>query len=515
MLIAIMITTCQGDKSVPVAGLNLSQSGENIEVGVGETFQLTATIEPSDATEKGIFWTSSNPSVASVIGGTVTGVLPGVATIAATTFNGEKTASVNVNVAVSVEEIRLSEEIPEVMPGNTIPALAYTIFPAKATNKTVIWSSEHPQFATVNSVTGEITGVSDGIATIVATSVKGDAVSRGRVEVTSAVSIKNIILNHEVWAIFKDQTAQFIYTETGSFPDAYPKAPFPSGPTTDLPHPTPRYQLAYTIMPDNATFKDVTWSTTDNDATVVSVDPATGLITALAPGIAVITVTSDRGGVTAECTVMVPDMANLGTNLLNNPGFEEPSAVSANITWPGWTWVGSTWLSSFYNSTNNPANTNTNRIPHNSGTGNDAVNPFTSGNAAFFAGTLTGTYAMRFGSNGAGVLYQNVPVTAGKVYYYAVDAGFSTNNNSNFSIKTDETLKILSLDGLTCYHETPFLTTPGATTWVQKDVAGVFVAPPGVSEVRFQLDQRNHSAGNQAPFMVFDNCRLQEVTFPD
>ena len=55
----------------------------HVEVEEGETLQLTATVSPSDATNKNISWSSSDPSVATVKDGTVTGVAKGSATITA------------------------------------------------------------------------------------------------------------------------------------------------------------------------------------------------------------------------------------------------------------------------------------------------------------------------------------------------------------------------------------------------------------------------------------------------
>ena len=58
------------------------------ELSVGESFTLTATVLPDNATDKTLTWTSSDPSVASVNGGVVTAVAPGTAVITATTTDG-------------------------------------------------------------------------------------------------------------------------------------------------------------------------------------------------------------------------------------------------------------------------------------------------------------------------------------------------------------------------------------------------------------------------------------------
>ena len=53
-------------------------------MNVGEKVTLTATVEPSNATNKTVTWTSSNKNVATVSNGTVTAVGSGTTTITAT-----------------------------------------------------------------------------------------------------------------------------------------------------------------------------------------------------------------------------------------------------------------------------------------------------------------------------------------------------------------------------------------------------------------------------------------------
>ena len=86
--------------SVPVTGVSLSKSSDTITAGMAVS--LTASIAPGNATNQALTWTSSNPSVATVVyNGTicsVTAVAPGNATIAATTLDGGFTATCSVTV---------------------------------------------------------------------------------------------------------------------------------------------------------------------------------------------------------------------------------------------------------------------------------------------------------------------------------------------------------------------------------------------------------------------------------
>ena len=64
----------------------------------GDSETLTATVYPSNATNKNVTWTSSNPSVATVNNGTVKALKAGKATIKVTTADGGKTVECEVIV---------------------------------------------------------------------------------------------------------------------------------------------------------------------------------------------------------------------------------------------------------------------------------------------------------------------------------------------------------------------------------------------------------------------------------
>lgn len=84
--------------NVPVTGVTVSPT--TATVNVGATTQLTATVAPSNATNKNVTWTTSNAAVATVnASGLVTGVAAGNATITVTTQDGNKTANCAVTVS--------------------------------------------------------------------------------------------------------------------------------------------------------------------------------------------------------------------------------------------------------------------------------------------------------------------------------------------------------------------------------------------------------------------------------
>lgn len=87
-------------QTVPVTSVSLNQNKLSLKAA-GESYQLTATISPANATNKGVTYKSSNPKVATVSdSGIVTAVANGSATITVTTNDGGKTATCTVTVSI-------------------------------------------------------------------------------------------------------------------------------------------------------------------------------------------------------------------------------------------------------------------------------------------------------------------------------------------------------------------------------------------------------------------------------
>lgn len=90
--------TTKGSSNVSVTGIGLSRASATLTAG--SKLSLTATVSPSNATNKGVSWSSSNASVATVDSqGNVTAVKTGTATITARTNDGGKTASCTITVS--------------------------------------------------------------------------------------------------------------------------------------------------------------------------------------------------------------------------------------------------------------------------------------------------------------------------------------------------------------------------------------------------------------------------------
>ena len=89
--------TVNGLGNMAVTGISVDPTVIDTYVGAAPV-EITAVVEPANASNKNIIWTSSDENVATVDNGVVTGVGAGTATITATTEDGGFTATATVNV---------------------------------------------------------------------------------------------------------------------------------------------------------------------------------------------------------------------------------------------------------------------------------------------------------------------------------------------------------------------------------------------------------------------------------
>ena len=89
-------------QTVKVTGVNLNKTSAEIYLNNDTGFSVSATVSPSNATNKNITWSSSNSNIASVNNGYITAHNPGAATITVKTVDGNKQASINVVVKKKV-----------------------------------------------------------------------------------------------------------------------------------------------------------------------------------------------------------------------------------------------------------------------------------------------------------------------------------------------------------------------------------------------------------------------------
>ena len=266
----ITVTTVDGNKKAtctitviqPVSGVVLDKQSHTLNVG--ENFTLTATVNPVDADNKEVTWSSSNTSVATVNNGVVTAVKAGTTTITVKTVDGNKEASCVVTVLQPVTGVTLDSNTLALLTGEHTTLVA-TVLPADASNKAVTWASSNTNVATVNAE-GKVVAVGPGSATVTVTTVDGSKTSTCTVTVTQPVT--SVTLNKQETTIVAGETES----------------------------------LVATVNPSNASNKQVTWTSSNESVATVNQN---GLVTAKGLGSAVITVTTVDGNKTATCTVTV------------------------------------------------------------------------------------------------------------------------------------------------------------------------------------------------------------------
>ena len=248
--------------TIEPTSITLDQS--ELTIKVGKTATLTPTIEPADASNKNVTWSSSDETVATVSDGVVTGVKPGTAEITAKTANG-----LTARATVTVEEIPVTNiTLPTTEASMTIGGtmdLKPMIEPADATNTHISWSSNNLAVATVDA-NGRVTAKGAGTATITGTAASG-------VTVTLVVTVSDEVI--EVTAVTLDRT----------------KATIKVGKSL---------QLTATIEPSGATDQKLEWTSSHSDIAIVT----DGRVTGVAPGKVTITVKTTNGK-TATCTITV------------------------------------------------------------------------------------------------------------------------------------------------------------------------------------------------------------------
>ena len=156
------IASCEVTVIIPVKSVSLNLTKLTLEKGNEEA--LIPTINPTNASNQYLSWSSSNTSVATVSeNGVVYAVNSGTATITVKTHNG-KQATCLITVPTRVTGVTLNTTSMRINIGETIKLTA-TVKPSNATNKSVTWSSDNNEVALVDQ-NGNVKGLSKGTATI-------------------------------------------------------------------------------------------------------------------------------------------------------------------------------------------------------------------------------------------------------------------------------------------------------------------------------------------------------------
>ena len=148
----------QEERYIEVLSITLNNNSAVLETG--QSLSLTATVNPTNATDKTVTWSTTDATVASVSEGVVTAKAIGSATITAKA--GNKTASCTITVISSATGISLNKTSVKIAPGSTV-ILNASVTPSTCTDP-VVWTTTDPSIATVNN--GIVYGIAIGTTTI-------------------------------------------------------------------------------------------------------------------------------------------------------------------------------------------------------------------------------------------------------------------------------------------------------------------------------------------------------------
>ena len=276
------ITAKAGDKTAeakvvvlaPVSGITLNKN--RLDLIIGDTETLTATITPADADPKEpITWTTSDETIATVDGGKVTAVKEGEATVTASSDGKSATCIVNIDY-IHVAEISLPTSEATLYAGESI-ILTANLSPDNITYKTVEWTSSDKGVATVDA-DGKVDAIGKGTATITA---KADG-KEAACQLTVLAPVKGVSLSKTALSLTVGESEA----------------------------------LSVTLIPADATpRKELTWSSSAPEVATVE----GGVVKALTVGTATITATVE--GFTAACVASV-----------SKPAYTAPALSEVKVT---------------------------------------------------------------------------------------------------------------------------------------------------------------------------------------
>ena len=265
----LVVTVARRVESIEVTGTNLKTyepwdpvvadiidpNAEGAELPVlllrkGKAVTVTASCKPTTATNRKWKLTTSDDSVVRVSGTTLTGRQAGECIVTVESVqNPEVSVSYRALVVEPVTQVKVTGDAKTMYIGEML-MLNAEVAPDTATIKNVVWTSDHPDNASVDEF-GVVTGVSKGSATITAKAADGSG-RYGTYTISVRQQPEEITLNKTD-----------VNLKKGNY-----------------------VTLTATVNPSTVNDKTVTWSTSDDSVAKVS---TAGRVTAVNPGVAIIT----------------------------------------------------------------------------------------------------------------------------------------------------------------------------------------------------------------------------------
>lgn len=265
----------------PLSGISISNAPQSLSVG--SSMQLEAAVTPNDYIGR-VSWESSDTSVLRVLSnGKVVAVGQGEAVITASV--GECTSSVTITVTgeqpgeSGLTGVSLDRYTLTLYAGEEAEQLTATLKP-EGTEAIIRWTSSNQTAATV-SQDGKVTPLAAGVTVVTAAAEDYRASCIVTVQ-PERVRVTGIRFDEPTHTLMMGSTVT----------------------------------LQPIIAPDDATVKNLTWVSSDEQTATVS---RTGIVTALSVGETTITATTVDGGYSAEIKIIVTAAAQLGD--VNGDGY--------------------------------------------------------------------------------------------------------------------------------------------------------------------------------------------------
>ena len=276
--------TVESSKPTNVLVTGVSLNASTVKMYVGQSYQLIHTIKPSNATNKGVTWSSSNTNVVSVSNGKIVGKSSGKARITVTTNDGRYSAYTDVTVINRPSSNSSSSSKPSSSSSSgssissSIDIIKDTIELNKGseekleyklsqdlTDSIIIWKSSNTDVAVVKN--GIVTAISDGEATITAT------INGKDIKDTCKVIVRKLDL---MGIVFEDESLSISVGKT--------------------------LKLTLNALPSGADLPSLKWDVDNIEILSVSDE---GVIKAINVGEAIVTVSSVDGKYSASLNIIV------------------------------------------------------------------------------------------------------------------------------------------------------------------------------------------------------------------
>ncbi len=301
--------------AIRVTGVTLAAQNGTIEVA--NTQQFTADVLPANATNQNVTWSIDDTAIATVDGnGLVTGVADGVATLTATTADGSFVASTSVNIGPNFVVNLLNGDFednlnhwntwnnPVANSDSYEGNLAVRLYDKGSANQWVTVEANTDYIVSAYVKTSDISkrvvlGVNDANNSgIQNKSIYDNTYTRHTVSFNSgsSTSVKIYVWqppSNNAYAYADDiQIVKDVPTAVNGVTISAQNGMLTAGNTT---------QLSATVLPNNASNQNVSW-TSDNSSVATVFN---GVVTGVSVGTANITVTTADGGFTDSATITV------------------------------------------------------------------------------------------------------------------------------------------------------------------------------------------------------------------